>query len=227
MYDPRCEPLFEIYSCWGSSESRVSRYPLAGGNSDRPSYFQDALRAGCRYGVIASSDDHQTLPGWEGLRSRPAGLARLAGYNHHGLAAVRARRLTRQTLWDALLARRTYATTFSRTLLDFTIGDAQMGDALTLTAADPLRSRRDIRILAATTDPGRMRVTLNCNGIDIASQPWDPARPDLLLTDDRPLDHIALRDAPFHPAPFVVYYIRLENTEGQTQWSSPIWLDLA
>lgn len=225
-YDIAREPLFEIYSSWGSSESRISRYPLSGGNSDLPCYFQDALRAGCRYGVIGSSDDHQTLPGWECLKGRPACQPRLAGYNHHGLAAVRAPVLTRESLWNALVARRCYATTFSRTLLDVRMGDAQMGDAVALSPSDPLRRRRDLHVIAASTDPGRMRVTLNCNGTDIASAVYDPAMPELTLADERPLDEIALRNAPFHPAPFAVYYVRTENGEGQSQWSSPIWLDL-
>jgi hypothetical protein len=226
VYDAAREPLFEVYSCWGSSESRVSRFPLSGGNSDRPSYFQDALRAGCRYGVIGSSDDHQTLPGWESLRSHPAGQTRLAGYNHHGLAAVRCRELTRAALWGAFMARRCYATTFSRTLLDVHIGDVGMGAAAPLSAADPLRRRREITVRAASADRGRMRVTVNCNGVDLATHPYDPAAPDLRIADERPADEIAIRDAAFHPAPFLVYYVRIEDPDGQTQWSSPIWFDL-
>ena len=44
--------------------------------------------------------------------------------------------------------------------------------------------------------------------------------------DDTPLDRVVLRDAPFHPKPFVVYHVRAESQLNQTQWSSPIWLDL-
>ncbi len=227
VYDAAREPVFEIYSCWGSSETRHSRFPLSGGNSEQPCYFQDALRAGCRYGVIASSDDHQTLPGWESLRNHPGGLTRLAGYNHHGLAAVRARELTREALWQALTSRQCYATTFSRTLLDVRIGDAAMGEGMTVSVSDALRRRRDVRLNVASTDHGRLRATLNCNGADVATAVCDPAQPEMVMADDRPLEAVVLRDAPFHPAPFAVYYVRLEAPDGQTQWSSPIWLDLA
>ncbi len=62
-YNPEREPLFEIYSSWGSSEMRHSRLPMSAGNKDEESYFVDALKAGARFGVIASSDDHASLPG--------------------------------------------------------------------------------------------------------------------------------------------------------------------
>ena len=48
----------------------------------------------------------------------------------------------------------------------------------------------------------------------------------LIMQDHSPLDEIAIREALFHPKPFVVYYVRVENQFNQTQWSSPIWLDL-
>ena len=33
------------------------------------------------------------------------------------------------------------------------------------------------------------------------------------------------RGARFHPEPFVVYYARIESADGQTLWTSPVWLD--
>ena len=71
-YNPEREWLYEIYSHWGSSEERWSRYPVFNGNAEGPAYFRDALVRGCRFGVIASSDDHTTLPGSES-ESRPPG----------------------------------------------------------------------------------------------------------------------------------------------------------
>ena len=53
-YDAEREPLFEIFSSWGSSENRWNCFPMSNGNSDDPAYFVDAVKAGCRYGVIAS-----------------------------------------------------------------------------------------------------------------------------------------------------------------------------
>jgi hypothetical protein len=41
------------------------------------------------------------------------------------------------------------------------------------------------------------------------------------------LERVAIRGAPFHPEPFAVYYVRIEGAAGETQWSSPVWIDLA
>ncbi len=225
-HDPRCEPLFEVYSWWGSSERRASRFPLCGGNSDRPSYLQDALRAGCRYGLIASSDDHRTMPGGEAQASLPAGPARLANYIHHGLAAVRADDLTRDALWRGLTRRRCYATTHARTLLEVSLGELEMGQSAPIGPADGLRKARRIIVRVLPANANRLEVTLVRNGLDLQSQHWRPEMDTLTFEDAEPLDAVALREARYHPEPFVVYYVRVEDRFSQTQWSSPIWLDL-
>ena len=226
VYDPKREPVFEIFSMWGSSESRWNRFPLYAGNSDEPCYFQDALRAGCRYGLIASSDDHRTLPGGEGKARQPAGTMRLATYVHHGLAAVRAQELARESLWRALRERSCYATTQARVLLDVRIGELSMGEEAPVGKADPLRQHREVHVRALTTEAGRLDVVLVRNGEEVHRRRWDADAPELVFADDAPLDEVAIRDAQFHPEAFVVYYVRLEDQFDQTQWSSPIWLDV-
>ena len=227
VYDPEREPVFEVFSMWGSSESRGSRFPLYAGNSDGPCYFQDALRAGCRFGLIASSDDHRTLPGGEGKARQPGGLYRLCSYVHHGLAAVCAPELTRESLWQALQSRSCYATTFARTLIDLQIGDLAMGQEGSVGRQDPLRKSREVHVDVFSTEPGRMKVTLVRNGEEIARANPSPEERPVVFRDERPLDEVALRGAQFHPEPFVVYYVRVEDRFDQTQWSSPVWLDLA
>ena len=226
VHDPNREPVFEIYSLWGSSESRWNSFPLYAGNSDEPCYFQDALRAGCRYGVIASSDDHRTLPGGESKGRQPAGLLNLGAYVHNGLAAVRANELSRGSLWKAIRTRNCYATTMSRTLLDVRIEELSMGQERHVGRSDPLRTCRGVRVNVLTTEKGAMDVVLVRNGSDIMRQPWHAEHPEVVFEDVEPLDRVAVRDAQFHPDPFVVYYVRVENQFSQTQWSSPIWLDL-
>ncbi len=226
VYDAAREPLFEIYSGWGSSESRASRLPLWGGNGDRPCYFQDALARGCRYGVIASSDDHRTQPGGEGPMNAAAGSGELLWHVHHGLTAVLAPELTAESLWKALRSRRCYGSTFARSLLDLRVGDLAMGQAGPVDAGDPLRRRRELCVRFLPAHNARYSVTLVRNGRDLECRPWPQDAAELAFEDTAFLDDIAVRDAPFHPAPFVVYYVRLEEPGGQTQWSSPIWLDL-
>jgi len=228
-YDRHREPLFEIYSAWGSSERRCNRFPLHGGNTDEPAYFSDALRAGCRYGVIASSDDHCTLPGGEGHNWSTA-LAHkpLSGYRHHGLAAVYAESLSRSSLWQAMTARRCYGTTFVRTLLDVTIGDIGMGQEASISRGDSLNRRRRVRVRVAPYAAAPVQVVLMRNGEQLENRTVQPGQADyhIVFEDDAELGRIAVRDAPFHPEPFVVYYVRVEDRYNQTQWSSPIWLDV-
>lgn len=231
-YDPQAEWVFEVYSAWGSSERRQSRFPLSGGNTDRPAYLADALRAGCRYGVIASSDDHTTLPGGCESRNwgRPFAPHALGGYHQKGLAAIRAPHLDRSALFAGLRRRACYGTTFARSLLDVRLGDLAMGQEAVLGAGDPLRERRVLRVRWSGDHPGGATATLVRNGEDLTQQPliapsdpWAIAEIDLI--DDVPLDRTAMRGAIHHPAPFTVYHVRVENGNGDTLWSSPIWLD--
>ncbi|MFC1461684.1 hypothetical protein ACFLQR_04120 [Verrucomicrobiota bacterium] len=226
VYDPKREPVFEIYSGWGSSECRWNRFPLSAGNSDEPCYFVDALKAGCRYGVIASSDDHCTLPGGEHVSSGSAGSKRLSNHVHSGLAAVRAPDLSRESLWNAVMSRNCYGTTLARVLLDLTIGDIEMGQEAQISETNSLRKIRHIRVKVMSTEPAYTDVVLVRNGEDIAKRRWEKENPEIVFEDTDKLDDIVVRDAQFHPSPFVVYYVRVENRFDQTQWSSPIWLDL-
>jgi hypothetical protein len=232
VYDAQREPVFEIFSCWGTSESRHSRFPLLGGNTDTPSYFVDAIKAGCRYGVIASSDDHRTLPGGEHVSAVRTGPRPLNSHPGNGLTAVRAPELTRASIVKAIKSRNCYATTFARTLLDMTVDDIPMGQEAHVPAADSLRRRRTIRVKLMSTEQERTDVVLMRNGEEIARREWNREAPEIVFEDADKLEDIAIRDAQFHPAPFVAYYVRaetrsrLEDRAGQTQWSSPIWLDL-
>ena len=91
---------------------------------------------------------------------------------------------------------------------------------------DPLRSRRQVRVRALKSQPGTMEAVLVRNGEEIDRATWECENPEVVFVDEAPLEDVALREAQFHPEPFVVYYVRLSDPYHQTQWSSPIWLDL-
>lgn len=229
-YDHAHEPLFEIYSSWGSSEMRWSRFPMSGGNNDACSYFVDALKAGTRFGVIASSDDHATLPGsFNHFRVEPFSVPSMNGYGQKGLAAVRTPELTRESLFNSMLRRDTYATTHARSLVDMGIGDASMGQEIG--ADGSLRARREIRVRLTLDGASSAKVVLMRNGEPLRTQSL--AGPELktsvneiVFEDSEALGDVALRDTKFHPEPFVVYYARIEDGAGGHQWTSPIWIDL-
>ena len=94
-HDSRWERVVEVHSAWGTFEWLLL----------------DALALGHRVGVVANSDGHKGRPGasWPGAATFGA-----VG----GLTAWTAPALTRDDLFDALLARRTWATSGSRIDLD-------------------------------------------------------------------------------------------------------------
>ncbi len=224
-YNPDKEPLFEIYSSWGSSEFRWNRYPMHGGNNDDVSYFSDALKAGTRFGLIASSDDHATLPGsvhrhrGETFESRMLG-----GFHHKGLAAVFMPELSRKALFNSLKTRNCYASTHDRSLLDIRLAGARMGEEINADGA--LKKSRSIecRFTVDRNTVSKAELFRNAKLIDSRKMSGSGIE-KITFTDDSDLDSKLVRNAKFHPEPFAVYYLRVTSTNGSCVWSSPVWID--
>lgn len=106
-FDQELGPLVEVVSCWGIFEWLL----------------WDALDQGYVVGIMGNSDGHKGRPGAEGPGAGEFGIA-------NGLTCVLAENLTRDAVFQALKARRCYATTGPRMDLTFT-GDGQpMGSLL-------------------------------------------------------------------------------------------------
>jgi hypothetical protein len=105
-FDESLMPLVEICSCWGIFEW----------------FADDAFQRGAIFGLSAGSDDHTARPG---MSHAPRGHFATGG----GLTAVLAREKSREAIWEAIKARRTYATSGARMLLDVRarISDGQVG----------------------------------------------------------------------------------------------------
>jgi hypothetical protein len=140
--DAKLRPLIEIFSGHGLSEAYAPEHALSYKNlspaSDKagstgPHYAQDAWAANETLGVIAASDDHGSRP----------------GQHYNGLAAVYAKELTRDAIFDALKNRRTYATTGQRMLVHFDIDGQLMGSQLL--KEPPYHPRLSVRV-AGTDD---------------------------------------------------------------------------
>lgn len=116
-YEPAIERLAEIHSTHGTIEW----------------FIEDVLSRGYRVGITAGTDgvmlrpaaDH---PGWRLLRNVPSGLT-----------AVYARSLDREGLWEALSARRCYATTGPRMHIAFELDGHPMGEEYESRAAPTAR----------------------------------------------------------------------------------------
>jgi hypothetical protein len=126
--DDRFSPFAEIFSIHGCSESDEEWIGLRHNSHMGPGVgggtYQEALNRGLRLGAICSTDNWTNMPGHWG----------------QGLMACLAQELTRDSLWEAFLARRVYGVTGDRIELSFTCNGAPMGSVLACTP------RREIRI---------------------------------------------------------------------------------
>lgn len=112
--------LVEIWSMHGSSEGycpadRPLREPR------REEGVMGALRQGLRFGLVAGSDTHS---------GRPCGSAKEPRPYWGGYCGVWADGLTRRSLFEAFMAKRTYALTGARIAVQFTVNGAPMGSEL-------------------------------------------------------------------------------------------------
>lgn len=116
--DPELEPLTEIVSVHGSSESYDTPWPVSG--MMRGNTVRSALRRGYRLGLIGSGDSHDGHPG----------LVQLDRGTSGGLAGIYAESRSREAVLEALRARRTYATNGPRIVLNATFDGHPMGSML-------------------------------------------------------------------------------------------------
>lgn len=115
-FDGSLSPLVEIFSLHGCSESEEAPYPMLHdmGPRDWQSTATAGWAAGHRFGVIASTDHHGGYPGSHG----------------DGRVGVWASSLTREAIWEALLARRVYAATGDKIRARMWVNGAEMGAAI-------------------------------------------------------------------------------------------------
>ena len=169
------------------------------------SAVRDGWMTGQRMGTIASSDNHCARPGREGF----------------GVLAVYAPALTREAVFDAIHRRRTYGTTGSRIVLDFTLNGTPMG-------VGALEGGQPVRLQGHVLGTGPLRFVevqgATWTGRSGASRTrwfsgWAPrAGPRAGL------------ERPGAPARGL-YYLRVRQRDlvhGRVAmaWSSPVWVDL-
>ncbi len=216
-HDPRWERLIEITQDRGSFEvEEVGGNVYFGGYG---SSVWSALQRGMKVGFVGGTDTHRARPGeW---RSPQAGLDLDERPVVGGLTAVLARELTREAVWEALWARRCYATQGQRTLVNFSLGPWPMGSVL---GADRARQFADARQLRFRVQ-GHRRVAkvqiVRSDGrvFDVTG----PGEPGWRTVDDEFVDNERLENV--KPAgDAVFYYLRVTEDDGRMAWASPIWL---
>ncbi|MHC4872545.1 MAG: hypothetical protein ACYTFY_11935 [Planctomycetota bacterium] len=121
-FDEKISPVMEVYSAHGSSESIDSPVPMFVNYSMGPRVSEgtliSALDQGLHVGVVGSNDG-----------------AGLAGAWGRGIAAIKAKELTRESLWEAISNRCCYASTGDKIELDYNIDSAEMGSIIKSSAS--------------------------------------------------------------------------------------------
>lgn len=122
-FDSRISPIVEVYSKHGCSMSDQSMYPYMHdmGPRDSRNTIHTAIKNGLQFGFVGSTDHHAGYPGSYG----------------DGRLAVLAMEKTRESIWDAIISRRTYAVTGDKIECDFTVNGQVMGSEV-----DDIGSRR-------------------------------------------------------------------------------------
>ena len=107
-------PVAEIFSFHGLSESTDGPYPYlhAMGPRHEQSTAHYGWAQGNVFGIVGSTDHHNSFPGSYG----------------YGRMGVWAQSLSRESLWDAIYQRRTYALTGDNITLGFSVNGQPIGD---------------------------------------------------------------------------------------------------
>ena len=167
---------------------------------DEESRIFELLREGMRMGIVAGSDTHDSMPGSPYPESGTGLLVRPAGFT-----GVWADELTVESLTEAFLARRVFATSGARMLLKFESEGKPMGSEL------PLSARRRFSITVDGTAP-LSRVELLKGGYSIKS--WKPGCSKFEISSD---------DEEVEPVAGTFYLLRAKQADGHLGWTSPIW----
>jgi hypothetical protein len=204
LCDDQISPFMEVFSVHGCSETDEEWIGLRQNSHLGPGTaggtYQDALDAGLHLGAIGSTDNWSNMPGHYG----------------QGLMACLAGELTRESLWEAFLARRVYGVTGDRIQLGFTVNTAPMGSVIQASARqeivvkvrgcdalDRIEVLRDGRVIATHCHQGtwdlprpdvctRFKLRLEVgwgprpNELELPDRQW---RAELLLSDGRFLDY--------------------------------------
>lgn len=197
------QPLVEIYSKHGSCEypgSLPIPYKIT---SEKGRSVLEALDRGHQLGFVGCSDTHCSKPGSE--KATELLTHRIVLKYKSGLTGIYAEDLTRAKIWEALLARRTFATTGIRPFVDFRVGGHFMGEAFTTTEAQTISAWIEAQ------SPLKL-IEIVKNGQVLASFDSGKSTETISLPDPKPEQGQSY------------YYLRLTFKGGERVWSSPIWV---
>lgn len=207
--DDRFRKLVEIYSSHGQSElydpehpsayERMNDWSLGSYSAPGPHYAQDGWLTRQLMGTVAGSDNHSGQP----------------GRHHVGLTAVICDDLTRGSIFDAMLNRRTYATTGARIVLRFYVDGELMGGVV------PIGTSHRIQATLIGTDDLASVEVLWGDLISKAVRVVHTIEPDGNACS---IDFID--EKPAHEGFYYLRAMQRRPIRGRAAycWSSPVWI---
>ena len=195
--DPVLEPLTEIVSVHGSSEALDSPVPIY--DPIPGNFVRDILDRGFRFGFLGSGDGHDGHPGLTHLVTESGGLA-----------AIITDTLTRDSVLDALRARRVYATNGPRILLRTALDSHSMGALIPKPKTGSYTGELFVHVIAETP---LERVDLIRSGKVVESIPIDGL---LEVTLGQEIEDLVSGE---------YLYVRAVQEDTCAAWSSPIYIE--
>lgn len=206
-------PVVEIHSKWGTSEYRGNPTPLLQIHPG-PSYVQDLLARGYRFGFVGGTDSHTSLTFCRWLEGEPHRAP-------PGLTAAMVDENDRNAIFDAIQSRRCYAACGERILLDVSCGGLVMGQMGELPASGEINLHAEY---AAETDIARVEVIRNGEVVyRVEPADWHGSFDwiDKSVRHAAPISHFETGK------PIIYYYVRVTAQSDARAWSSPCWFSLA
>lgn len=200
--DPELEPVTEVSSVHGSSEAADAPRPIYDPVPGR--WVRDQLARGFRLGFVGSSDSHDGHPG----------LAQLAAPTS-GLAGILADERTRESVYGALRARRTFATSGPRIVLRTSLVGHRMGETISLVdlakaEAAGIEPTLTVQVIA----PAPIARVEVIHGREVVQTLAGESRREILARWQVP---------PLDTGDFV--YVRVVQEDGGAAWSSPWFIE--
>lgn len=230
--DTELECAIEVYSEHGNIESYLMKNTnglVNPASQSSRSYAADSLCMGNRIGFVGSSGSTSSRSGlYAGELVARSGLPKTN--NNRGLTAVLCSDKSRNSIHNAIKAGKTYATTGSRTYMDFRLGNHSIGDTVNLTRVTSngeatLASNPEFTYKVIPTsdfaDVELVRVIVDKEGATtqvetIGGGRVSPAAPNGKVEDTSIANFMSNAS----------YFLRARQSDGHMAWTSPIFCNL-
>lgn len=205
-HNPEVERLVEIYSVWGNSEMNENQgntrpIKVLGGEKIGQ-HVVDALDMGYRFGFVGGGDIHDGRPGDE-LHSLQDSVSDYKNLYRQGITAVKAEKLDRKNIFNGLYNRRCYATSNIRAFFDFFINGIESGNEI----------------------DEENKLCFKISGVSEV-----PFKRVVIISDGKVCRLFSIRKNQFN-IEFEhnyrgekYFYVRVERTDGEMAWLSPVWI---